>query len=120
MAEVPLDAIQPFDRPAALARDQKLRNSACDHTSCIGSARWAGRVLSPSSGMGSASQTCSGEAPHARAAAHRLEIGQGILAALQREVPRSPTSRGQPPPDALPVEWAPVGVLAVAVAVVAM
>jgi len=70
--------------------------------------------------MGRCPKPARGEAPHARAAAHRLEIGQGIHAALQREVPPLADEQRPAAPDALPVEWAPVGVLAVAVTVVAM
>src|SRR6266404_6245434 len=120
MAEVPLDAIQPFDRLAALARDQKLEEFGVRPDEGHGSARRpAGGEPELGDGVG-VPNLLGEEAPHARAAAHRLEIGQGILAALQREVPPLADEQRPAAPDALPVEWAPVGVLAVAVAIVAM
>jgi len=70
-AEVPLDAIQPFDRPAALARDQKCGIRRATEEGQGGSAAGPAWGVSTSSGMGYGVPNMLGEeAPHARPQRH--------------------------------------------------
>ena len=119
MAEVLLSAIEPFDRSTPLACDEQLEEfSVCPqqwHCSTRGPAGQEPELGNRRRIPHLLRQQSAG----ARTAPHCLQIRQWILAALQSEM--SPLADEQRPgtADAVPIESRSIGVLAIAIAVIA-
>src|SRR5271170_701327 len=120
MPEVPLEAIQPFGRSSPLARNEELKEFGVRPDKRHGGTGWPAGGESELRDRGGVPNLLGQQSARARAAPHRLQIRQGILAALQREMSALADEQWPAAADALPVERMTIGVLAITVAVVAV
>src|SRR5580658_6000015 len=120
MPEVPLEAIQPLGRSSPFARNEQLQEFGVRPQKRHGGAGGPAGGESELRDGGGIPNLLGQQSAGARAAPHRLQIRQRILAALQREMPALADEQWPAAADALPVERTAVGVLAIAVAVVAV
>src|SRR5579862_7594245 len=119
MSEVPLSAIEPFDRSTPLAGDEELEEFGvrpqqwhCGARGSAGQEPQLGNCRPIPDLLGQQSSSAS-TAPHC------VQIRQRIFTTLQSEM--SPLADEQRPgtADALPIKDRSVGVLAIAIAVIA-